>query len=450
MGKIKKLISAVLTSVMFLSVFAGCGKNEGNSSSQQQDLQTSKANVETTTAKEEKEVKLTWALWDYEKTPYYKALIEEYKKIKPNVTIKYKDLGSSNYQTVLGTQLAGEDSGLDILSVKDIPGYSAMVNAGQLEDLSDFIKKYNIDTSKYSGTTEQIAVDGKLYALPFRSDFWVVFYNKDLFDKAGVAYPTNDMTMKDYDAIARKMTSGSGSTKVYGAHYHTWRSAVQLFGILDGKHTILDPSTGYDFLKPYYEIILKEQDDGIVQDYATLKTSSTHYSGVFENNSVAMLNMGSWFISTLINDIKTGKSEAKNWGIVKYPHPEGVAAGTTLGTITTLGVASSSKNKDAALDFINFVCGEEGAKVIASTGTFPAIKTDDILEKITSLEGFPKDENSKEALKTVKTYLEMPMNPNSAQIETILNDQHDAIMTKSVSIEEGLKEMTEQVKAIIG
>lgn len=230
MGKIKKLISAVLTSVMFLSVFAGCGKNEGNSSSQQQDLQTSKANVETTTAKEEKEVKLTWALWDYEKTPYYKALIEEYKKIKPNVTIKYKDLGSSNYQTVLGTQLAGGDSGLDILSVKDIPGYSAMVNAGQLEDLSDFIKKYNIDTSKYSGTTEQIAVDGKLYALPFRSDFWVVFYNKDLFDKAGVAYPTNDMTMKDYDAIARKMTSGSGSTKVYGAHYHTWRSAVQLLG----------------------------------------------------------------------------------------------------------------------------------------------------------------------------------------------------------------------------
>ena len=46
--------------------------------------------------------------------------------------------------------------------------------------------------------------------MPFRSDFWVLYYNKDLFDKAGVEYPSNDMTLEDYDALARKMTSGSG------------------------------------------------------------------------------------------------------------------------------------------------------------------------------------------------------------------------------------------------
>ena len=38
------------------------------------------------------------------------------------------------------------------------------------------------------------------------------------------------MTFEEYDAIARQMTSGSGASKVYGAHYHTWRSAIQLFG----------------------------------------------------------------------------------------------------------------------------------------------------------------------------------------------------------------------------
>ena len=41
-----------------------------------------------------------------------------------------------------------------------------------------------------------------------------------------------------------------------------------MFAMLDGKHTILDGK--YDFLKPYYETILKEQEDGICQDYATL------------------------------------------------------------------------------------------------------------------------------------------------------------------------------------
>lgn len=173
------------------------------------------------------------------------------------------------------------------------------------------------------------------------SDFWVVYYNKDLFDKAGVEYPSNDMTFDQYDELARKMTSGSGSEKVYGAHYHTWRSAVQLFGILDGKNNVVGGN--YDFLKPTYERILKEQEDGIVMDYATLKTSSTHYSGVFYNNSVAMMNMGSWFIATQIEKVKSGESQSTNWGIVKYPHPDGVEAGTTLGTITSLAVNQKSK-----------------------------------------------------------------------------------------------------------
>ncbi|MDD4368681.1 MAG: extracellular solute-binding protein [Oscillospiraceae bacterium] len=243
------------------------------------------------------------------------------------------------------------------------------------------------------------------------------------------------------------MTSGEGSEKVYGAHYHTWRSAVQLFGILDGEHTIIDGN--YDFLKPYYELILQEQDDGIVQDYATLKTSSTHYSGVFENNTVAMMNMGSWYIATLIQDIASGKSEATNWGIVKYPHPEGVEAGTTLGTITSLGVNAKSEHQETALDFVNFVSGTSGAGIIADTGTFPAIKTEEVISKIASMDGFPTDENSIAALQTVKTYLEMPLSEDSAEIEVVLNEVHDSIMTENISIDDGIAEMNERVTEIL-
>ena len=125
----------------------------------------------------------------------------------------------------------------------------------------------------FNGVLEQLTDEGgKFYGIPFRSDFWVVFYNKDLFDAAGVAYPTNDMTLDDYDALMRQMTSGSGAVKVYGGHYHTWRSAVSLFGILDGKQTIVDGT--YDFLKPIYERVLKQQADGVVMDYGELKTAT--------------------------------------------------------------------------------------------------------------------------------------------------------------------------------
>ncbi|MDR2749648.1 MAG: sugar ABC transporter substrate-binding protein, partial [Clostridiales bacterium] len=387
-----------------------------------------------------------WALWDWDATAYYQPLIDAYKKIRPDVTIETTDLGSADYQTLLQTQLAG-GSDLDVLTIKDIPGYSNLVKQNFLEPLDSYIKTASIDTALYGGTTDQIKVNGALYALPFRSDFWIVFYNKDLFDAAGVAYPSNDMSISQYDALARQLTSGDGPDKIYGNHYHTWRSDVQLFGILDGKNTIVDGT--YDFLKPYYETILKQQDDGICMDYASLKTASTHYSGVFYNNQVAMMNMGSWFIATQIQKVESGESLSKNWGIVKYPHPDGVPAGTTLGTITSLAVNSSSGVKDAALDFLKFVTGPDGASVIADTGTIPAIKNDDVIASISAIPGFPQDQNSKDALFVTKTYLEMPMHDKSSEIETVLNEEHDSIMTYNKSIDEALASMNTRIAEIL-
>ena len=383
---------------------------------------------------------LTWAVWDYATTPYYDALINAYEAANPDVNVEVIDLGSADYQTALQIQLSGGGSDFDVVAVKDIPGYNNLVKAGLLTDLAPLAERDGIDTSMYGGIVEQVTVGDSFYELPFRSDFWVIFYNKDLFDAAGVPYPTNDMTFEEYDAIARQMTSGSGASKVYGAHYHTWRSAIQLFGILDGQHQITDGGD-YSYLKPYYEMALAQQRDGIVQDYATLKTSNIHYTGVFYNESVAMMNMGSWFIASLIAANESGQSDATNWGIVKYPHAEGVEPGTTLGTITALAIPASTPQQEAAWDFVKFVTGVEGAEVLAGTGNFPAVTNDDINNIIASTPGFPQDEASKEALNVAQLYLEMPLHDKSAEIEVVLNEYHDQIMTENMSVDEGLAEM---------
>lgn len=261
---------------------------------------------------------------------------------------------------------------------------------------------------------------------------------------------SNDMTLEDYDALARQMTSGSGAEKVYGAHYHTWRSAVSLFGILDGQHTIVDGS--YDFLKPIYEMVLKEQEDGIVYDFGELKTANLHYSAAFQNGSAAMVNMGSWFLATMqkYNAEAAGNGvEPVNFGMVKYPHPAGVEAGSTLGTVTSLGVNANSANKEAAIDFCNWCAGPEGAAIMASTGSFPAVSTDETVNAIAATEGFPEDANSKDALTTSAIYLEMPYSTKASEIETVLNTEHDAIMTGSETVDEGIANMNEQVQAIL-
>jgi multiple sugar transport system substrate-binding protein len=455
----KKFCALMLAATMAAVSVVGCGSS-GSSDSKETSTETTTTEAttkEATPAAEatdkaaatDEKVTLTWALWDLDATTYYQPLIDAYEAANPNVTIETLDLGSTDYSTVLATQITGGDSTIDIATIKDIPGYSTLVNKNQLEPLDDYISQEGIDKNAYNGITDQITVDGKLYALPFRSDFWVIYYNKALFDAAGVDYPTNDMTFDQFDQLARKVANDkSGTEKVYGAHYHTWRSAVQLFGILDGKNTIVDGK--YDFLKPYYEMVLNEQKDGICQDYAALKTASLHYSAAFYQNNVGMMNIGTWFIPTLIKAINSGESQAKEWGIVKYPHAEGVEPGSTLATITSLAVSQASKNKEAAMDFVKFVSGEEGAAIIANTGTFPAIMTDQVINTISSIEGYPTDDSSKVALHTSHTYLEMPVNEKSSEIETILNDAHDNIMTGNTTIDEGIADMNEQVSAVLG
>src|SRR3569833_2880931 len=389
------------------------------------------------------QVTLNWALWDWAATPYYQPLIDAYEASHPDVKITYTDLGSADYDTVLQTQLTGGSSDLDVITIKDIPGYANLISAKLLTPLDDYIKAQNIDPKIYGGVLDSLTVDGKVYSLPFRSDFWLLYYNKDLFDKAGVPYPTNDMTLDQFADMARKVTSGFGADKVYGTHFHVWRSVVQLPAVFDGNYTVIDGT--YDFLKPYYERVLKLQDEGDVMSYAQLKTSNTHYSGPFFNAQIASMPMGSWFIATQIAKVKSGESKAVHWGLAKYPHPDGVEPGTTASPITGLSVAANSKKQEAALDFVKFVSGPEGAAVVAKTGTFPAITTKDVLTTITSTPGFPDDQASKDALVTAKRYLEIPVSPLAPKIDLVLNQAHDAIMTGSESIDDGIAEMNKGV-----
>ena len=165
-----------------------------------------------------------------------------------------------------------------------------------------------------------------------------------------------------------------------------------------------------------------------------------------------MMNMGSWFIATLITNLKSGEYDSSlcgNWGIVKYPHADGVEAGSTLGTITGLAVTTASDTPDAAWDFVKWVSGEEGAAVMASSGNFPAIMTDEVVGMISSLDGFPGDDASKEALTVSNLYLEVPYAPNVSEINSVLDSYHGSIMSGELSIDAGIEAMNAAVADIL-
>lgn len=391
------------------------------------------------------DVVLNWALWDYSNTAYYQPIIEAYEATHPGVKIEYTDLGSSDYNQMVMTQLTGGGDELDVISIKDIPGYSQMVSTGRLMNLTE-MGLIPEDTSGYGGLIETLELDGAVYGLPFRTDFWILYYNKAHFDAAGVDYPTNDMTWAEFDEMARAVTSGFGNDKVYGAHLHTWRSTVQMPAIQSGEHVLV--ADDYSFLKPWYERALALQDDGIIRSYASLKTSQTHYSGPWYNSEIAMLPMGSWFIGSQIAKVASGESTATEWGLAKFPHPDGVAPGATAGQVTSLGINVASTKAEAAADFIAWVAGPEGAKVVAGSGTIPALRDETVLDTITSRDGYPQDATSAEALVTSAVYLEMPVHPKAAEYELVLNRVHDELMTENIGIDDAIAEMNAGVAEI--
>ena len=87
------------------------------------------------------------------------------------------------------------------------------------------------------------------------------------------------------------------------------------------------------------------------------------------------------------------------------------------------------------------MCSEEGAKAIAETGTRPAYVSDEVAAVMASADGFPTDETSKAALLPTSIALEWPIGDGVNEIKTAVNETHTLIMTREMTIDEGIEEM---------
>lgn len=445
MGK-RKLLALALAAFTVASSVAGCGSNSNEKTSVQSSAGGENTGDETgkdtsVSADNGEKIKITASVWDSEATPQFKAVSERFMELNPNIEIELIDTQADEYNNKLTVMLSGGDSDPDVIFVKDAESQTTMKNKNQLLALDAFVEKDGLDLSVYKGTAEQLMLDGSYYSLPFRQDWYVLYYNKDIFDQAGIDYPADDMTWDQYEELARKVTNGEGGNKVFGSHNHTWMGLVSNWAVQDGKNTLM--SEDYSFLKPYYEQALRMQDDGIIQSYANLKTGSIHYVSVFEQQQCAMLPMGSWFLGTLVQDQKDGKFDF-NWGITRIPHPAGLKAGSTVGSVTPVAINAKTDQPEAAWQFVKFASGEEGAVALAEKGIFPAITSDAVIEKLSAIDGFP--EGGEIALEVENLVFDRPIDPKMAAVRKVLEEEHDLIMIGEEEIDNGLATMKERAK----
>ncbi|MGQ9779454.1 MAG: ABC transporter substrate-binding protein [Bacillota bacterium] len=389
---------------------------------------------------------IKFAIWDYSLSPEYKEVIEIFQKENPTIKVRVIDTSAKEYIDKLTIMLAaGQD--VDVIAIKDMPSFAGYVGRKQLLALDAFARRSRLDLKNYGGFMEALRVNRHLYGLPYRSDLLILYYNKDIFDKAKVPYPGNDMTWDQFRKIAKKLTSGEGNEKVYGAYVHIWKTMATNLGVAryGGKYTVVGGK--YGFLKSVYELLLKMQnEDKSIMPFAEAKTTSAHYRTQFEAGKAGMIYMGTWHIGQLISDKKAGKHNI-NWGIVRAPRFPDQKPGCTMGLVTLCGINAKSKKAEAAWKFISFLGGEKGAKIFARHGVLPALRTQSILDIYTSIEGFPA--GGEAALEADQVYLEFPFHPKAPMIEKILQEEHELIMIGQKTIDQGLADMERRVKEVL-
>ena len=392
-------------------------------------------------------VTISLAGWSLSTTPEFKTLADGFHTANPNVTVQLKEYDAANYDTQMTADLAA-GSAPDVYVQKNLKMFYSYQNGGQLLDVSDVAKGLGGTVGGMAG----YQVSGKTYAIPYRQDSWVLYYNKALFDKAKVAYPDGSWTWDKYVEVSKALTTGlkNAGSKATGDYQHTWQSTVQGFALAQTPNASLQ-SGDFSYLKPYYQRSLDLQSAGAQATFGTATTTKLTYQAQFGKQQAAMLLMGTWYIATLLAQQAKGDSDPFGWGMAPAPQFDASTTGTstpvTFGDPTGLGINPHIKKEKvaAAKAFLAYAAGQQGAKALATIGITPA-DTAAVTADFFALKGMPTDDLSKFAFSKHDTRPENPVSKYTAALQNILNDMHSSVLSGSKNLDAAISDAQKRAK----
>lgn len=140
----------------------------------------------------------------------FDAAIAAFEAANPDIKVNFETVPFDSMVPTIESRVGSQDSSLDLFLV-DTPRVPAMANSGYLMDISDRLEAVQAVASDPA----QIALkyNDTLYALPLWTSTQLMYFNKDLFDAAGIAYPSSEelerMTYDEAIALAKQVMAGS-------------------------------------------------------------------------------------------------------------------------------------------------------------------------------------------------------------------------------------------------
>ena len=300
-------------------------------------------------------------LWDYDVTTYDRDIIQAFERENPDIRVDVTSYRSEIYTSSVQTML---ESGaqVDVVYVNQMAMLTELMEKGFSLPLDDLIQQDGVDLSNFLYPDALRNADGALMALPYRTDRFVLYYNRDMFDAAGIAYPDADMT---WDALVdtalqlqRHLDKTSGQAERYSVfsiyiptHWSEYLTSAP-FSV-----DTMDLSQ----LRQGMQMLIALQQQGAMVPISEIR-AQRGVQRLFENGNYGMYLSGTWLMHYLKLDQEAG-SCTMYWGVTDRPHwaqMENVDAAW----ISALSINQNSQRVEAAWRFVQFVCGKAGAEIM--------------------------------------------------------------------------------------
>ena len=345
MKKIPRITAAVLALALFLAL-AGCGASDGKTH-------------------------LTFQIWDVAQRDGMQAMCDAYTAQHPEVEIEVQVTSWGEYWTKL--EAAGESNTMPDIFWMHTDQILYYADFGILADVTDLYagENPNFWAEHYSDISigNVTGSDGRMYGVPKDRDNIVLVYNREMFDAAGVAYPTADWTWDDMADASRKIYDATGK---YGyMAYNDEQLGYWNFVYQNGGY-ILDPETNIHagYTQPATAEAIKYYVNIQKNDWCPDQTffAETSPGTAFFSEMGAMFYEGFW---NLLSELKNYPNMVGKWDIAPLPKCPSPAAGDGTGTISNglcYATAAQGKHLEIVKDVLRFFGSEEGQRIQGESG----------------------------------------------------------------------------------
>jgi len=310
-------------------------------------------------------VDITFMAWGApEELAVWQKLADDFHAINPNITVKMDVSDWDSYWTKLDTLFAG-GTPPDVFAM-DAPMYKDWQSKGVLLNLQPYIDKTpGFLDGLYPEPLKGYKMEDGYYGLPRDFQTIVMFYNKDMFDKAGVPYPKQGYTWNDLREMAKKLTivNSEGKVDQYGFSCDLWDMEICWSEAIwsNGGDVISSDYIKTMVGEPKAREAWQMFHDMIFVDKSMPDTVAAQELGsdLFQAGKVALWPMGHWAIP--------GYSTVNfQWDVA--PMPTGAAAQVTSVNSAGFVAAKDSKHPDAAWEFIKYALSEKGQTRLTEMG----------------------------------------------------------------------------------